>query len=228
MVVRRAAKHIETTSTSAMTFFTDGRRRRWPMPAATPRRPEWISCRYSCLCCYRCSCCCRCTFFTINSRNQTIQVANTENANVNWKICATIEHKEQQATDREGGAVGQGSCIHTCKHVCVCVCVRWELKRFDLCAKNYASTATWTSCKTMGKGAGCRQEAGRGGVRKKGIQLQVLHTTQSKQAMQTLKKLSNDIEMLYYVAVMPLDMYLYRYISVLPEQISINLTKVLY
>lgn len=157
MVVRRAAKHIETTSTSAMTFFTDGRRGRWPKPAATPNRPEWISCRYSCLCCYRC---CRCTFFTINSRNQTIQVANTENANVNWKICATIEHKEQQAAGREGATVGQGSCIHTCKHVCVCV--RWELKRFDLCAKNYASTATWTSCKTMGKGAGCRQEAGRG------------------------------------------------------------------
>lgn len=194
MVVRRAAKHIETTSTSAMTFFTDGRRGRWPKPAATPHRPEWISCRYSCLCCYRC---CRCTFFTINSRNQTIQVANTENANVNWKICATIEHKEQQAADREGRGGGSGV-MHTYMKacVCVCVCVRWELKRFDLCAKNYASTATWTSCKTMGKGAGCRQEAGRGGVRKKGIQLQVLHTTQSKQAMQTLKKLSHDIEML--------------------------------
>lgn len=148
--------------------------------AATPRRPEWISCRYngrySCLCC---CCCCRCTFFTINSRNQTIQVANTENANVNWKICATIEHKK--SVERE--VAGQRSCIHTCRHVCVCV--RWELKRFDLCAKNYASTATWTSCKTMGKGEDCRQRAGRG-VRKKSMQLQVLHTTQSKQAMQTL------------------------------------------
>lgn len=57
------------------------------------------------------------------------------------------------------------------------------------------------------KGPVVGRKQGGGGVRKKGMQLQVLHTTQSKQAMQTLKKLSNDIEMLYYVAVMPLDMY---------------------
>lgn len=60
-------------------------------------------------------------------------MANTENANVNWKICATIEHKEQQAAGREGATVDQGSCIHTCKHVCVCVCLcalRIETFRF--------------------------------------------------------------------------------------------------
>jgi len=92
-------------------YFPDGRR--WPKTVNGQR--------CSCCCCHApqksarkccCCCCCRCTFFTINSRNQTIQVANTENANVNWKICATTSNMSVKKKER-GNNGGRRAYTHT-------------------------------------------------------------------------------------------------------------------
>lgn len=71
-------------------------------------------------------------------------MANTENANVNWKICATTNNKKTKRAYNGGSPhthTQPPKHIYTYTLTSMCR----ALKRFDLCAKNYASTATGTS-----------------------------------------------------------------------------------